>query len=323
MKTILILTNSKDGPHTDAVMTELERRKVKVFRFDVDKITKKKACVHLSINHENWKFIVELDKKILRSNEIKSVWNRRPYENWEFDIKDRSQEEYARKELRSFLSSTWYSLDENIKWVNHPLIEERASRKMLQLKIAKELGMKIPTTLVTNDPEEVKSFYKQHKGNIVYKSLGQGRVDYGKKGYLIKTNQVEKRHLKHLKLIRRTPSLFQELIQKKHELRITVVGNKIFPVKIYSQEHKETKVDFRNVDKILDLKYEATSLPPNIEKFCFDMMRKFDLKYGAFDFAIDTKNEHVFFEVNTAGQWYWLEKATGLLITKAIVDILI
>ena len=47
-----------------------------------------------------------------------------------------------------------------------------------------------------------------------------------------------------------------------------------------------------------------------------------DLNYGAFDFAVTRSGEWIMFECNPAGQWLWLEEATGMPIAAAIADLL-
>ncbi len=48
------------------------------------------------------------------------------------------------------------------------------------------------------------------------------------------------------------------------------------------------------------------------------MMRRLDLRYGAFDFAVTPASEAYFLEVNPGGQWAWLERATGAPMTHAL-----
>ncbi|WP_329150150.1 hypothetical protein OIU91_25245 [Streptomyces sp. NBC_01456] len=48
----------------------------------------------------------------------------------------------------------------------------------------------------------------------------------------------------------------------------------------------------------------------------------FDLRYGAFDFALTADGAWWFLECNPNGQWAWLEAAAGLPLTAAIADLL-
>ncbi len=49
-------------------------------------------------------------------------------------------------------------------------------------------------------------------------------------------------------------------------------------------------------------------------------LRRAGLRFGAFDLAEDAEGQLWFLECNPNGQWGWIESATGLPITDAIVS---
>src|SRR5205814_484076 len=106
-----------------------------------------------------------------------------------------------------------------------------------------------------------------------------------------------------------------------YELRVTVVGARVFAAKIDSQANADAKLDWRR--SLHDVAYEAVALPEEIETRIQAFMRFFGLVYGAFDFIVTPQGGYVFLEVNPSGQYMWLECATGLGITAALADALI
>ena len=52
-------------------------------------------------------------------------------------------------------------------------------------------------------------------------------------------------------------------------------------------------------------------------------MDYFSLKYGAIDIILTPDNQHVFLELNSCGEFFWLERAPRLPISEAIADILL
>jgi glutathione synthase/RimK-type ligase-like ATP-grasp enzyme len=52
-------------------------------------------------------------------------------------------------------------------------------------------------------------------------------------------------------------------------------------------------------------------------------MKDLHLQYGAFDLIKSTDGYYYFLEVNSQGQWLWIEDLTGLKITQSIADWLI
>jgi D-alanine-D-alanine ligase-like ATP-grasp enzyme len=54
-----------------------------------------------------------------------------------------------------------------------------------------------------------------------------------------------------------------------------------------------------------------------------ELVRGRGLHYGAADLAVDRDGEYVFFEVNPAGEWLWLEQLLAIGIPDAIADLLL
>lgn len=121
--------------------------------------------------------------------------------------------------------------------------------------------------------------------------------------------------------IKATPCMFQEYIDKDYELRVTVVGEKVFAIKIFSQDYPETRVDWRRCQNKIKLRQESVQLEPWLEKICLEITRKFNLVFGALDFIVCPSGETVFLEINPNGNWLWLEKILGLPISDALLDV--
>lgn len=118
-----------------------------------------------------------------------------------------------------------------------------------------------------------------------------------------------------LSLLKYTPAYFQHYIQKDYEVRVTFVGKESFSVKIES----ENPVDWRKIgNKITYSKFE---IPENIYENCLLYLEKTNMEFGCFDFIVH-HDEWYFLEMNSNGQWAWLEFETGLQISKEIVDYL-
>jgi len=106
---------------------------------------------------------------------------------------------------------------------------------------------------------------------------------------------------------------FQDYIEKDYDLRITFVGEQMFPVRIDSQD----KVDWRRPENTVS--YGLVDVPSDVVSKCKSMMSFFDLRFGCFDFVVKD-NEHIFLEVNANGQWAWLENELAINISGAIIE---
>ena len=111
-------------------------------------------------------------------------------------------------------------------------------------------------------------------------------------------------------------------LEKKLELRITMVGQKIFPAALYTADDPLAKDDWKR-GRLLKMKHEIYKLPNEIEAKCQDLMQKLGLNYGAIDLIVTPDNQYVFLEVNPSGAWGWIEGRLGFPISEAIADLLI
>lgn len=225
-------------------------------------------------------------------------------------------EVFALRERREYLCAL-VELSEALNRINHPWKQELARNKLVQLAHARNLGLSIPSTCVSNDPNfiaEKAAIY----GDLIYKCLtwlasGDGRILYTN---VISQNKI----LEYQSAIQLAPGIYQELIQKSCEYRVTIVDNEVFPVRIYSQEREDTSLDWRrNQD---DVRYESCKLPSIVESKLMDLMKTLDLRYGAIDLIENLEGDFIFLEVNPAGNWLWLEEKLNLPISMAIASAL-
>ncbi len=199
---------------------------------------------------------------------------------------------------------------------------EIAKNKVMQLRKARSIGFDVPRTIVTNNPDSVKDFFELCGGNIVFKTMALGFLDYGEKGFNVPTTLITETHLGKLGLITSCPSLFQELVDKKYDIRVTIVGDKVFAVKIDSQKHSATSIDWRKPQFISELGYQIVDLPDTVKNMCLKITHDLGLRFGAIDLALSKDGKYYFFEINPNGQWQWVEYFTGACISGAIADML-
>jgi hypothetical protein len=257
----------------------------------------------------------QADEKWHLGRECVSVWVRRTFfaaTPAEFDADDRlTIERECREMRRAFLSL----LCPRALWVN-PLRCE--SGKTAQLAVAARLGFRIPPTLVSNDPAEILAFVRRARTAVVFKTFNA----------LVPTTIVTPEMLADPDLLRWTPGIYQHYVPKAYELRATVIGRRIFTVKINSQETQRGRIDWREAQRRQrgragDLTFEPAVLPAAVAERCLHLMRSLGLVYGAIDLIVTPEAEHVFLEVNPAGQFLWAESEAGLPLLDALSSMLI
>ena len=318
---ILIVTRKQDT-HTDEVINLLSKKNIKVFRLNTEDLLSKYK-IDFGINKdESWKAeVIDEVGRVLDLTKQKVAWLRKPDFNFFGDYPDKSAEEFfAESETKAFINSI-YSLP-NIKWINPPFIANGAKVKFQQLLLANKLGIKSPKTIITNQPELAKEFFVSCGEEVLLKSIYTANVTIDGLNQAIPSRKIGKdQFYSNYQNIALCPTQLQEYIEKAFELRITIIGQKVFAVKIDSQVNEETKIDWRLHTKMNP--HSIYELPDHIEKFCIDFLNKQGLVYGAMDFIVTPQGEYYFLENNPFGQYLWLEIETGIPLTETMCDLLI
>ena len=218
---------------------------------------------------------------------------------------------FINRERRHFLEGFYESL--KIKWVNPIFSTYKAERKMYQLSLAKEVGFDIPKTIVTNSPQEIKTFIKNF--TCIIKPISNGLIVNDKKIYSIYTSEIKENDINNYSDIYEMPLFIQQKIPKICDIRATVVGNKIFATGIKVHDNQNTDWRYENIKK----EYFIHELPNKICNEIYSLHKKLNLVYSAFDFILTTEGQYVFLETNPAGEWVWLEKELNIDISKALL----
>jgi glutathione synthase/RimK-type ligase-like ATP-grasp enzyme len=206
--------------------------------------------------------------------------------------------------------------------VNHPDANERASSKLEQLRRAKSLGFDVPETVVTNDAAALRNFATAIGVPLICKPIRSGYVEFGGREQLFFTSLVADDAIDDFALHDPTPYLFQRMVEKQCEFRVTVIGERVFAVRLDSQSAPDSRVDWRRGDQT-KLAHTPDSLPQEVENRCRAIVGNYGLAFGAIDLALDKEGRYVFFEINPNGQWAWLEQMTGIRLRAALADLLL
>jgi hypothetical protein len=101
-----------------------------------------------------------------------------------------------------------------------------------------------------------------------------------------------------------------------------VMGGHFVTARLLSQELEATRLDWRAAGP--RLRVEPDRLPPDVEQACRRLMENLGILFGCFDFIVTPEGEHVFLEVNPAGQFLWVEEANPeLRLLAPFVDFLL
>lgn len=319
MKKVLILTNpyQKNVPYICKQLDLLDQKYVIV---DTDDMK------NLSISFANAKTgirgVIESSNESVTLEDIKSVLCRgliypthRPG--------DTETEEFVANE---FLQSLWSFVQSfDCYWMNPPLTSKFVldHNKLYQLDLAQKFGLLIPETLVSNNPEELLNFCESLGGKIAVKTV-KSRIfqNENEEVEAIYTNVITSDEIRrNSDSIKLAPIMAQRYIEKKVELRITMVDDQLFTCVIHSQDSDRTTHDWRRYD-IDRVKHEEYKLDSVTTKKLLRLMKSWNLNYAAIDMIVTPEDDIYFLEVNPNGQYGWIEALTGMPITESIAKAL-
>src|SRR5262249_40545129 len=107
------------------------------------------------------------------------------------------------------------------------------------------------------------------------------------------------------------------------ELRVTIVGERVFAASIDSSQMERSKTDWRREGFALLSSWKPYTLPADVEKGLLALMDAFALNYGAIDVLVTPQGKDVFLEVTPAGEFFWLERESGMPISETITDVML
>jgi len=310
---MILVISYPNEEHTDAVVQRLNEKGREVQQIDLaDYPSQNPLTLNWSSDSESPNYWLGDSKGSVDLSRTKAAWWRRVTPFTADDaIKDLDKRVFAESETSEAMNGMLDALP--CQWMNPRAADDAAHHKPYQWSAAKEVGLKIPRTLVTTDPDAAKRFINEiGVEKLVYKSFLASHDSWRE------TRLVRKEDLERLDLVRLAPVIFQEYIPGV-DLRIIAVGDQLYTAEIDAR-NTEYPVDMRMV--IGESKIKPIELPSKVKKALLDLQKRLGLVYGAIDVRRTDDGEYYFLEVNPAGQWMFVETLTGLPISQSIADYL-
>jgi hypothetical protein len=249
-----------------------------------------------------------IDGEPIALDTVETVWHRRRYLPSVAGRHSISDQEYFQREWTEMISGVFASLDD--AWFVNDPDRQKAAVKPLQLRLAERLGLRIPDTLITNDPAAAAAFIDRHERRVVHKTLAPPRHRFlPTKAW----SESDRDALEGLVLV---PTIFQEMVTGCRELRITVIGEQVFAA--------EFRPSAGLIDGRLDLDtpYRAHPLPNDLSRRLLALVRRLGLVFSTIDMKLTDDGEYVFLELNPMGQYLYVEILAGLPLTAAMAELL-
>lgn len=202
------------------------------------------------------------------------------------------------------------------RWLN-PLRSLYGTNRLSQCDLASRAGLQVPNSIVSTIGADLEAFLESN-GACIVKAVSQGGASECGPAQ-ITTHRVPPGTSFPVRLP--APVLLQEEVAKAYEIRVAIVGDRVFAGAIDSASSQATSVDSRAWTHT-DLTYYRVNLSTDEEAALRDLNRRFGYAYSSMDLIRTPDGRLVFLEANPCGQWTFLESHTGYPIADAMVEYL-
>lgn len=312
--TVLIVSQELDAT-ADGVVLALGDRGVPVFRIDRAWFPQR-LTLEAELRGCQWTGCLRTRERCVELADIRSIWYR-----WrskfvlspQLSPQDR---QHAEREACTGFDGVVCSLD--TRHVNHPY-RVAALPKPAELLLAARCGLDVPRTVISNSSSQVRAF-ANGSHDVARKLFSCHVVDDTGRSTVGHTRLITDDDLTELDRIALTAHQVQYYVDKLMDVRVVVVGDRIFPVAIHSLS-EAARIDFRTDYRAL--RHEVIELPVPVAQGIRRFMAESGLLMASMDFSVGRDGRYYFLESNPAGgQYGWLEAKTGVRLTEAVADLL-
>lgn len=223
------------------------------------------------------------------------------------------------REFRSLMDFVFYSLQGKSRVLGNYFYS--TVNKLQVLDMAKKHGLLTPKSYVVTTKADLDALRKK-AGSVITKAISDGVYVITKKhGYYSYTEKITPERLKSIP-DRFFPSLIQEEIRKKYELRVFCLHEQIYAMAIFSQRSKDTQVDFRKARPMDTTRSVPYQLPAHIGRILLKILKELSLNTGSFDLIVDMNNNYIFLEVNPVGQFTMTSAPCNYYLEKKVAELL-
>ena len=256
---------------------------------------------------------------------VRSVWNRLA-RGPDSEIFAPEDQVFAIKQWEAFQRNA-FALMQNAStplWLNSPECAEQAENKLVQMRAAHLVGLNFPEMVVCNNARDVRSLLDRW-GKVVLKTFNR---------HVWTSRSTGEAHSISVALLDREvdisdqavavcPSIYQRYVEKKFDVRVTVLGNRIYAVKIANAKG-HAYMDWRPHILDDDACVEEFVLPKDVDTKIRKLMTELGLVVGFLDLVMDEQGDLQFLEVNQQGQFLFIEeKLPQMPLLRAMTSLLL
>ncbi|TDE03737.1 ATP-grasp domain-containing protein [Flavobacterium hiemivividum] len=297
---IVVLSYDWYEQGTDPVIDWLIYHKANFVKITIQDLLNKRENCKININTgEIWINGKEISK------DINVIWFRRFEDDVRLNLSDKFPSKQAEfevdheiRELTKFLFSRF----KEKKWMPH--YKGIDVNKLDVLYYANKAKIKVPTTVVCNNKNDLITFFKNSLTGIIIKPIRHsGYFIKEKNTYSIYTNSIDEKFINSLPE-NFTATLFQEKVKSKFEIRVFYLDGEFFATAIIiNNNNNNTEADIKLSFESKDINWIPYKLPTKYEQEMHAFFQSINLNTCSFDVILTPDNENILLEINPVGQY--------------------
>ncbi len=223
-----------------------------------------------------------------------------------------SDRRFSKAAFRFFQAGLFHFLehvlaDRGALQINPFSAARRAESKILQILVTRQLGFRVPDTLITNDEEKALEFAGCHPDRTIRKDFLPYAWTEENGSFVNFANRIAPEDIAGCSSFKACPHILQEEIRKEADIRIVVIGDYVFSAEMESRTIDRSIVDWR-AHSLKEGDIQTITLPEDLRRRILALRDALGLRTMSMDMARDNQGEYWFLEVNQMGQFLWLDQ---------------
>jgi ATP-GRASP peptide maturase of grasp-with-spasm system len=228
-------------------------------------------------------------------------------------------EKYIDRELGVTAAYLHYLLSQK---PNLAVLFTASMNKLVVNQMAVAVGLQIPAYIISTQKAELYNFLANHNDACITKAISETFFIQVEGGFLVSYTEPANRQDLVDYGDNMMPVLLQNKVDKKYELRIFYLNGTCYSSAIFSQNDKQTQVDFRKYNYAKPNRTVPFSLPAAVAEKIHLLMQQLNLKTGSIDMLVDQNGGYIFLEVNPVGQFGMVSEPCNYFLEQKVAQFL-
>ena len=196
----------------------------------------------------------------------------------------------------------------------------RCQSKIMTFMAAHQVGIKTTNSYVGNSKDSIFNFLEHNEPGAL-KTLHQMNLSHEGEPTMLLTQKVYLEDFSSYQQSHESPLFLQKYLEKKYDLRLIIIGQKVMSCKIDATQSPVGQVDYRAYD-LPNTPHSEVEIPVDLHNKVLQLCNLLQLEYACLDFCVDFSGQYWLLDVNPFGRYLWMEYATGMPISNSLSDFL-